>query len=423
MALDPTVPAGTLTIHQAVDDVHSVITGVRANVGGQTVDLQVPPPDADGASTVQLPAISGSALDLTVTAISPQTTVDRRFGETTTLPVAITELDSPALAHVPVVVPAQPPCRDDLLSVDGAPLSVAAGPSEIAALVAGQAVTVGTCDGAPVDLGAGSHVIASAAGLTTGIDLDRVVLSQGQAAPAPAPPAVTVQRDAFTRTAQVAACPNGCWLILGEGYNRGWSATADGHSLGAPRQIAGGFNGWWLPPSSTPVDVTMTWKPQTALNLALGLSAVAIVGCLALVWLGRRARSVALPAERVVVERHLLAPVSRRAALIVAPVTLVAATLLISWTFALAGVVLAALVLITRRPVLGALAAAVLAAGLGLIIWYRQRVDLYFVNAGWPGHFEDLHRWGLLVVVLLLTSVIVTPATDPARPRPVDGAP
>ena len=352
---------------------------------------------------------------LTVTSISPQTTIDRRFGEITTLPVAITELDSPAISHAPVVVPTQPPCRDDLLTVDGAPLALAAGPSEIAALVAGQAVTVGTCDGTPVDLAAGSHVIASAAGLSTGIDVDRVVLSQGQAPPAVAPPAVTVRRDAFTRTAQVAACPNGCWLILGEGYNHGWSATADGHSLGAPRQIAGGFNGWWLPPSTTPVDVTMTWKPQTALNLALGLSALAIVGCLLLVWLGRRARSALVPSERVVVERQLFAPVSRRSALIAAVVTLVAATLLISWTFALAGVVLGALILITRRPVLGALAAAMLAALLGMVIWYHQRVDRYFVNAGWPGNFEDLHRWGLLVVVLLLASVIVSPSAE--RPR------
>src|SRR6185312_14157526 len=212
VALDPAVPAGSLTIHQAVDDVHSTITLVRVTIGDRTVELPVPAPDASGASTVALPDVAAPSMTLSVAAIDPNTTVDRRYGEVTTLPVAITELDSPAIVRAPAVAPAQPACRDDLLSVDGTPVPLAVDATQVAALVAGQAVTVGTCDGSPLDLAAGTHVVASTGGLDTGIDVDRVVLSSGTPSAPTAAPAVTVRRSDFTRTATVAPCPNGCWL-------------------------------------------------------------------------------------------------------------------------------------------------------------------------------------------------------------------
>lgn len=403
-----------VTIHQPVDDVHSLITNVRVTIGDRSVDVAVPPPDATGASTIAVPPAAADWMTIEVTGIEAATTVDRRYGETTTLPVAITELDTPALRRAPVSVPALPACRNDLLTVDGRPVSLAVGPSQIAALVAGEAVTVGTCDGTPVALDAGTHVVASTAGLTTGIDVDRVVLTSGALPAAAERPTVTVSRTNFTRTATVSACPDGCWLTLGEGLNDGWTASAGGRSLGVPRQLDGGFNGWWLPPSTTPTTVTMTWQPQTKLNVALGLSALAIVACLVLVVLDRRRRrdAVDVPTDRLVWERDLLAPVSRRGAIVAAAVALVAATLLISWTFALAGLVVGAVVLVTRRPLAGALAAAALAALLGMIVWWRNRREQFFVNAGWPGEFEDLHRWGLLVIVLLLVSVVVAPGRD-----------
>ncbi len=72
VALDPAVPATSLTIHQAVDDVHSVITGMRVTIGDQTVDLDVPAPDAGGASTVTLPAVAAPSMTVDVTSIDPQ---------------------------------------------------------------------------------------------------------------------------------------------------------------------------------------------------------------------------------------------------------------------------------------------------------------------------------------------------------------
>ena len=49
--------------------------------------IEVPPPDQLGHSTISFPSASADSMTLTVDAIDPLTTVDRRYGETTVLPV------------------------------------------------------------------------------------------------------------------------------------------------------------------------------------------------------------------------------------------------------------------------------------------------------------------------------------------------
>ncbi len=414
LRLQPGVRVGPLTIHQPLDDVHSRITRITVAVGGQAVDLDVPAPDAGGASTVQLPAVEAASMVVTVAAVDAATTVDRRYGEVTTLPVAITELDDAALDRSAAAgaQPAQPACRTDLLHLDGQPVPLAVGAAQVAQLVAGQAVTVSTCDGSPIALGAGRHVLASVAGVATGIDVDRVVLSSGVPAPVAPDPTIAVQRSDDTRTATVGACPAGCWMILGEGYDKGWTAGTGGRSLGAPRQLAGGFNAWWLPPSGAARTVTMTWQPQTELDIALAASALGIVICLLLVWRGRRGDPAAVPLRPDPPQfdvRRLWRPVGGRAAVISGAVLAVVSALMISWTFGIVGLVLGIVVAVSRRPLLTALGATGMAGVLGMIVLRRETVSRFFVNAGWPGHFEDLHRYGLLVVVLLFASVVADP--------------
>jgi hypothetical protein len=61
---------------------------------------------------------------------------------------------------------------------------------------------------------------------------------------------------------------------------------------------------------------------------------------------------------------------------------------------------------LTRRTRPAALAAAVATGVLGVTVAWRQRHERYFPDASWPGHFEDLHRAGLFVVVLLLAGTL-----------------
>ena len=200
---------------------------------------------------------------MTIDTIEPHTTVDRRYGETTVLPAAIREISAPSILP-PQKVDAQPDCRTDLVQLDGQPLGVSVNHDAMVRLLAGEAVDAAPCVASPLDMTAGSHRLTTTSGLTTGLDVDRVVLRSPQQPDglAQVQPTVTVRRSRTSRTATVTDCPTGCWLILGEGYNDGWQATMGGTDLGAPRQISGGSNGWWLPGSSSPVTVTMTWTPS-----------------------------------------------------------------------------------------------------------------------------------------------------------------
>jgi hypothetical protein len=67
------------------------------------------------------------------------------------------------------------------------------------------------------------------------------------------------------------------WLVLGESYNRGWSAECNGRSLGAPRVVDGFASGWRVTPGCR--DVSLVFAPQTAVDWGYAVGALA---CLAL---------------------------------------------------------------------------------------------------------------------------------------------
>ena len=430
VALDGSTEIGTLTIAQPIDAVHSPITRVGVTVGATDVELDVPPSDARGRSTVTFPPASGDALSLSILAVEPQLTRDRRYGELFELPAAIVELDGIDSARRTSAADEPLPCRSDLLTIDGRPVSLAVDAAARGRLLAGEAVEVGLCPDAAKDLtvGAGARRVTSTPGAMTGIDVDRILLTSDlPAADESAQPSVTVNRGDTMRVATVGACPDGCWLILGEGFNEAWRARiTDGGEdleswLGAPRQIAGGFNGWWLPPTDSPTTVRMTWPPQRAVDTGLLLTLVAVIGCTALAVGDRRRRDAALDvAAPQLVWR---APVDDlRGSVVSAAVLVLAAGLLIAPLWAAIALVPAALVMLLRRPVLLGVGAAALAAVLGVMVVLRELQNRYFVNAGWTSYFEDLHRPGLFIVVLLLAACIGTPraAAEEAEVLPAD---
>ena len=402
--LDSSTPTSSLVLHQIVDGRHSSISRVTVTIGGTATAIDVPPPDAGGASTLTFPAVSATSLTLSVDDITPRTTIDRRYGEPTVLPVAITELEAPTIV-TPRPVPAAPDCRNDLVQLDGQPLSIRVDHNSLVQLLAGQPVDASTCDGAPLQLAAGEHRLTTTAGSASGIDIDRVVLRSGAPRFGDLPaPGVRSTRTRTTRTATVTNCPSGCWLILGEGFNDGWRATLDGHSLGAPQQIDGGFNGWWLPGSNDARTVTMRWTPQRTMWIGFTLAGLAVVGCIVLVWRGRRSGD--LPVFDSPVVRWPLDIVPARTAAAIGAALAVLATLCISPKYGLVAAALGVVLTALRRPALAGVLSMVIVAGSAAVILRRQVRYHLVANPSWPAAFDDLHRAGLLAVVLLLATTL-----------------
>jgi arabinofuranan 3-O-arabinosyltransferase len=400
----------TLTLQQPVDELHSTITGIAVANDTTTMDLTVPPPDADGISTVELATpLPTGPLQLSITAIEPRLTTDRRFAEPITLPVALREVTSPGLSRsVPAATTSQPTCHG-VGELDGAPLGVELDGDLIARLMAGDAVDVPTCDGADIELAAGTHRLSTTPGIETGIDVDRVVLRTADAAPSDgSTPQVTVTRTRTSRTATVEACPDGCWLVMGEGFNVGWTARTDDADLGTPTQISGGMNGWWLPPSTTPTVVHIEWGAQTPVTVALLLSLLAVAGCTYLALRRRPARRAAIAFEPAPprIDRHVLARTSWTDAGVAAIALVLLTALVAAPRTALLAVVPAVLVVVFRRPRIAALAGVGLMALLSARILQRVLQFRPPANAGWPGWFERMHRPGLLVVVLVLCAAL-----------------
>jgi arabinofuranan 3-O-arabinosyltransferase len=86
------------------------------------------------------------------------------------------------------------------------------------------------------------------------------------------------------------------WLVLGEGYNRGWRAACNGRALGAPIPIDGYANGWRVQPGCA--DVSFTFAPNRLALIGYLVSLLTGVACVVLIGLGwrrRRARPETTP--------------------------------------------------------------------------------------------------------------------------------
>ena len=407
--VDPAVSTSSLVMTQPIDERHSTITRVVVTIGDQSTSVDVPPPDPSGRSTLTFPAATGATLSVTIDSIEPRTTVDRRYAETTVLPAAISEISAPSIIGPQPAAPANA-CRSDLVQLDGQPLPVSIDQAVLSSLLSGQAIDVQPCDLTPLHLAVGVHRLTTTPGLSTGLDIDRVVLDQPAPVDAATPPTAAVHRTRTTRTATVSNCPSGCWLILGEGFNDGWEAHEGSTDLGAPRQISGGFNGWLLPPSASPVTVTMTWAPQRTMWIGLALAALAVLVCAALIWLDKKHTKAAVVGPPVL--QWPPRSVDRRRAFVAGVALVALAGLIISPKYAVIAAVIGVAVVVIRRPMIAGVASLVLMSWLAALIVRRQLRYRLVANPSWPAAFDDLHRMGLLVVVLLLASTLVDDCPD-----------
>ncbi len=415
LGLDGT--AGAIAITQPTGT-FSPITRVRISDPAGSFDVDV---DAGRAgSEVVLPrTIDLSDATIEILAVDERTTVDRRFGEAIVLPAAISEITFDGAS--PGVTPGGDhveECRDDLLQVDGNPVGLSFTAST-EAILRGEPIDASLCaaDGSSVlPLDTGTHLVASTPGSTSGFHVDQVVLAEPDAgAPADATPAPTVTVTSTSRTGrtvEVSPCPQGCWVVLGEGYNPAWTASDDSGSLGAPTLVDGNANGWFIAPTDQPTTVTFHWTAQRTLNIALGASLVGVLACLALVIADRRRDGDAL----VPAPRPRPFPPSRWGDDVVAVptviITTLASALLIGWVWgAVALVVSLAAFALRRQRLLAALGLSIVVVAQCIVVLVVER-ERPFPSAGFPVRFEWLHPWTLLGVVLLTCSALVS-----GRPR------
>jgi len=420
-ALDIVQPPGT----------YSTITEVEIGDGTSATVLAVPPPDADGRSTLAVPApVGGDRLLLTITGIDPTTTVDRRYGDVTTLPAAIAEVTAGGIEPVPLddeaLLGAE--CRTDLLTLDGQPVPVSF-TTTIGALLDGTAIAGAACGGS-IDLDGGAHRLRSDA-RPAGFTVDRVVLGDAELPVGAGTIPVAIDRDgARHRVVTVAPCPDGCWLVLGEGYNDAWSAAAGGTSLGPPQLLDGGFNGWWLPPSTSPATVELRWTVQRPVAVGLAISLLGVGLCLLVVVTTPRRRRGAAGDEVRAVPRPSWQDGGPPAPAWFAPVALAGlGTVLISPWWGLVGAAVGVLALLLepllakhlhQRHVLhvdlvGWFGVA-LAVTVALLVVWINRTDRPAPNSGWTESFTGLDGPAIFGV-LCVTVGAFAPAARRRAPR------
>jgi arabinofuranan 3-O-arabinosyltransferase len=396
---------GTLRLRQPDGD-HSPITSLRVTGSGAPVDVVVPPPANDGASVLDLRDVtSDGTVQIEVTGVDAHTTRDRRSAELVELPSAISELTGSAITPTPLPESVPIGCRTDLIEIDGDPVGLDLGSVSTADLLDGNPVSATPCAGTTPTWGASRELrVVSSPGTVTGLDVDRIVFGRDPATVGGTIVSTDVTDTGRTsRTVEVAACPVGCWLVLGEGLNDGWEASSERGDLGPSQLVDGGFNGWWLEPSDSARIVTFRWTPQPIVTWALVLSALAVVACVVLSVLGGRR----VAPRRVRPPRLVGVPVERRMirwapALVTGAVGL----LVVGPWWGLVGIAAGAVAGWLRRPRLLGVGAVVLWCGIGATVALRVVRNRPFADAGWPGHFEDLHRPGMFVLALIAGTLV-----------------
>ncbi len=433
----------TMDLAVVADGRHSIPTALTVSAGGRSERVALPAiadsvPGGVARVPVTLPeALDGSVIRVTVAASRTVTTVNYTTQARQALPVGIAELGIPGL-----VAPAAPAdlsgaCRDDLLTVDGTPVWLSVTGTTADAL-ARDPLAVSLCgpDASGLTLSPGTHTLISTLGQDVGFDIDELALASaaggaaapvlpgGQLQPPPTAPVGTttvLHQTATKATVAISGISPSTApfeFVLGQSINAGWTATADGHSLGAPVLVDAFANGWRVDPAKLggaihdgTLTVDLVWAPQRSVDVALIISTLAVLLCLVLVFVPVRRRrrrtaradgSAGLPDDVTgavgvaAVPGPVLAepgdggvPTSSWTTAVVGGVLYGALAAFISAPLigALVGI---GVVVVLRRPRLrlalgGAATLLVLATGLSIVI--AQGVDPGKANGGWPSGF------------------------------------
>jgi arabinofuranan 3-O-arabinosyltransferase len=406
--------------------------------------------EINGTKTVRVtfPAVTGTTFRLAFDANREIPTRDWYSGDLIPLPIGIAEVGVPGHQLDPPAATFDTGCRDDLLTVDGDALPVRVS-GRTADALARRELTVEPCSraGGEVALDAGEHVVRSTPGRVTGIDIDAVALTSDAGGDALAPAAWTdtdprptpdVQMTAHgpvDATVTVEGLSSDAWLVLGQSLSSGWSARVDGGpDLGAPTLIDGYANGWRLDADelgSGPLTIHLEWKPQRVIWIAIWLSLIGVLACIAVIVVGAlRRRRAPTPATWETLgedgEPPTLAPFPGDAPTtswgraLAAGAALGAATVLLAPPPALVALPVMAVTVATLRWRQGVrLAAWCAAAALAFIAAFylvEQHRLRHPPDFAWPRAFDAVHTLGLLVVFLLLVDLAIAVARSRTPP-------
>lgn len=263
-------------------------------------------------------------------------------------------------AQVPRRGPLQVGCTDGpVLALGAQRLRLRPG-GTIAELDAGLPLPANGCG--PVALPASQLLVRAPAGPWL---LDAVRLASPAPAGLPAPVGGGVVRNAghggrADWNGVRVALRGPSWLVLGEGYDRGWRATCDGRSLGAAAPVQGYANGWVAPAGCS--RVAFAFAPNRTVLRAAIASLIAAVLALLYLLLRRPPRPGPAPEPLPPAPTPARWPPARAAA------AGLAAAAVLGFLFALrAGVVLGPIVFLVLWRGVGARALA-LAGGVILLV-------------------------------------------------------
>src|SRR5579884_612366 len=454
-----------LDLTVVADGRHSVPTRLRidTDTGSRTVDLPAVNDSTTPWATTTIPvdfaALSGRRVRLTFEAVRPVKSTDYYSGQPIELPLGVAEVRLPGLHARPTPGELPGTCRDDLLSVDGRPVPLRiTGDTQTAQQLGGLAVSPCGWAAQGIALGPGDHVVRTTPGHAAGVDVDRLVLDSapyGAPEPAPAPGAVPPAASAAAPSVSVAALGTTTarlvvhqpqapfWVVLGESQNAGWHARVEhGPDLGPPQIVDGYANGWLVRPvGGGDVVVDLSWAPQRGVWAALAVSAVALLGCLAMaLWPGRRRRlataAVDVPEDRLRLvgggrARRAPLPAALAAAVVAGGL---AAAAVRPWVGAPVAVAALAGALLPYGRLLPALGAVGLLGATGWTVVAGQATHHYVDEFAWPTNFETAALLAGLAVFLLAADAAAeaarrrwrpwraTPVADQPPPEPVEPA-
>ncbi|MGA0879420.1 MAG: hypothetical protein ACO3SP_09910, partial [Ilumatobacteraceae bacterium] len=295
-------------------------------------------------------------------------------------------------------------CRNDLLSIDGVPVSIRL-EATVSDALSGRPLGVALCEGATLVLPDGAHRLRAASGLITGWDIDTVTLRSVDRRPVEPASSLDFTSDRSRRTIEVPSCSSRCWIEFPDGWNGGWRSGDS--TLGVALASAAGRNTWLLDADQTPSTVTVTWAPQRILWWGLALTGITMLLLLAVAVADSSGRL-----RRVAERRVVRDPVRFRGVGLPLTALLLGALLIAPlWGVALSVVGLT----LARRPKLFA-AAGWTMVGLSMAFLVAQQLRTGAEPGfGWPSVFVRAHRPALMGIVAMWCAVraLDDPRTDP----------